>query len=193
MVSKIPKSAGPRFADGTNRISPPMFPKSLWAALLIASPATMLEAEPGVVVSYDMLPRLVRAQNPELTAARVRIREALARSAKAGRHANPELETSVEQNSRFREWKAEIGFTQRFPVTDRLRLEREIGLTEVKAAEAEVREVERHAAHIQLQRNAFVDHVGNKALAAPGRSTGKPLPIQEIMPPPKLYTLEIPC
>ena len=132
-----------------------MFPKSLWAALLIASPATMLEAEPGVVVSYDMLPRLVRSQNPELTAARVRIREALARSAKAGRHANPELETSVEQNSRFREWKAEIGFTQRFPVTDRLRLEREIGLTEVKAAEAEVREVERQL--VAAAREAMVE------------------------------------
>ena len=132
-----------------------MFSKSLWAALLIASPATMLEAKPGVVVSYDMLPRLVRSQNPELTAARVRIREALARSAKAGRHANPELETSVEQNSRFREWKAEIGFTQRFPVTDRLRLEREIGLTEVKAAEAEVREVERQL--VAAAREAMVE------------------------------------
>lgn len=120
-----------------------MFYKLSWAALLIASSATMLKAEPGVVVSYDMLPRLVRSQNPELSAARVRIGEALARCAKAGRHANPELETTIEQNSRFREWKAEIGFTQRFPVTDRLRLEREIGLTEVRAAEAEVREVER--------------------------------------------------
>ena len=74
---------------------------------------------------------------------RLRIREALGRSAQAGRHANPDLESSFENDPRFREWRAEIGFSQRFPVTDRLRREKEIGRTEIRTAEAEVREVER--------------------------------------------------
>lgn len=113
------------------------------AALLLALASPLLYAEPGLVVSYDSIVQRVRSQNPDLAAARVRIREALGRALKAGRHANPELESSVEHDPRFREWKAEVGFSQRFPVTNRLRLEKEISLTEIKAAEAEVREVER--------------------------------------------------
>ncbi len=61
----------------------------------------------------------------------------------SGRISNPELDTSFESNSRFHEGKLEVGFSQRFPVTDRLRLEKEISLSEFKASEAEVREVER--------------------------------------------------
>lgn len=37
----------------------------------------------------------------------------------------------------------ELGISQRFPLTKRLQLEKEVSLTELKAAEAEVREVER--------------------------------------------------
>ena len=61
----------------------------------------------------------------------------------AGRLSNPDLETSFESNSDFREGKFEIDFSQRFPVTDRLQLEKDVSLTELKASEAEVREVER--------------------------------------------------
>lgn len=125
------------------------------AALLLALASPMLHAEPGLVVSYDSIVQRVRSQNPDLAAARVRIREALGRSLKAGRHANPELESSVEHDPRFREWKAEVGFSQRFPVTNRLRLEKEISLTEIKAAEAEVREVERGL--IAAAREAMVE------------------------------------
>ncbi|MCU0780748.1 MAG: efflux RND transporter periplasmic adaptor subunit [Akkermansiaceae bacterium] len=120
-----------------------MFIRIVSAAVFLLLPSPPSHAEPGVVVSYDMLPQRVRSQNPDLAAARARIREATARSAKVGLPANPELETAVEHDPRFREWKAEIGLTQRFPVTDRLRLEREVSLAEIKSAEAEVREVER--------------------------------------------------
>jgi cobalt-zinc-cadmium efflux system outer membrane protein len=61
----------------------------------------------------------------------------------SGRLPNPDLDTSFEHNSRFREGRLEIGFSQRFPVTDRLQLEKDVSLAELKAAEAEVREVER--------------------------------------------------
>lgn len=110
------------------------------ACLLTVHPLT---AEPAVVVTPGNIADRVRSQNPDLAAARLRIQEAVGRMNQAGRLANPELETGFEHNARFREGKFEVGFSQRFPVTDRLRLEKEISLTELKAAEAEVREVER--------------------------------------------------
>lgn len=111
-------------------------------------------AEPAEVVTYDSLPARVRASNPDLSAARLRIREALGRVRQAGRPANPELETSFEHNSRFNEGRIEVGLAQRFPVTDRLRLEKQVSLAEVDAAEAEVRNVERRL--VVEARTAFV-------------------------------------
>lgn len=102
-----------------------------------------LGAEPALVITLTGVPERVRAQNPDLAAARLRIDEALGRMKQTGRLSNPELETSFEQNARFREGKLEVGFSQRFPVTDRLHLEKGISVTQLKAAEAEVREVER--------------------------------------------------
>ena len=113
------------------------------AVLALASMAHPLCAEPAVVVSLASVGNRIRAQNPDLAAARLRIQEALGRMNQAGRLTNPELETSLEHNPRFREGKLEIGFSQRFPVTGRLQLEKDVSLTELKAAEAEVREVER--------------------------------------------------
>lgn len=85
----------------------------------------------------------IRAENPDLAAARLGIQEALGRMNQSGRLANPELETAIEHNPRFRERKVEFGFSQRFPITNRLTLEKDVSLTELKASEAEVREVER--------------------------------------------------
>jgi cobalt-zinc-cadmium efflux system outer membrane protein len=61
----------------------------------------------------------------------------------SGRLSNPELETGFEHNAKFREGLFEVGLTQRFPLTDRLAQEKKVTGIEVKAAEAEVREVER--------------------------------------------------
>lgn len=102
-----------------------------------------LAAEPAVVVTPDNITDRIRSQNPDLAAARLQINETVGRMTQSGRLDNPELELGLEHNSRFREGRFEIGFSQRFPVTDRLRIEKEITLTELKAAEAEVREVER--------------------------------------------------
>ncbi len=114
------------------------------AVLALAAMATIpLRAEPNVIVSLTSVGDRIRAQNPDLAAARLRIQEALGRMNQSGRLANPQLETAVEQNSGFREGRFEIGVSQRFPLTGRLRLEKDISLTELKSAEAEVREVER--------------------------------------------------
>ena len=102
-----------------------------------------LIAEPSVVVTLGSIGDRIRAQNPDLAAARLRIQEAVGRMNQSGRLANPEIEAGLEHNPRFREGKFEVGVSQRFPITDRLRLEKDVSLTELKASEAEVREVER--------------------------------------------------
>ena len=113
------------------------------AVLALAITALSLKAEPAVIVTLSSVSDRIRAQNPDLAAARFRITEALGRMNQSGRLDNPALETSVEHNPRFREGKVEIGFSQRFPLTQRLQLEKKVSTTELKAAEAEVRDVER--------------------------------------------------
>ena len=116
---------------------------SILALFALLTVNTRLMAEPSLVITLAGVTERVRAQNPDLAAARLRIGEAMGRMKQAGRLKNPELETSLEQNVDFREGKLELGFSQRFPVTGRLGLEKEISATHLKAAEMEVREVER--------------------------------------------------
>lgn len=115
----------------------------LFVLMACAITAQPLAAETSVVVTLDSIGGRIRAQNPDLAAARMRIQEAVGRMNQSGRLSNPDLGTSFEHNSRFREGKLEIGFSQRFPVTGRLQLEKDVSLSELKASEAEVREVER--------------------------------------------------
>jgi outer membrane protein, heavy metal efflux system len=115
----------------------------LFALMACAITAQPLVAETSVVVTLGSIGDRIRAQNPDLAAARLRIQEAVGRMNQSGRLSNPDLETSFEHNSRFREGRLEIGFSQRFPLTGRLQLEKDVSLTELKASEAEVREVER--------------------------------------------------
>lgn len=116
---------------------------SILALFALLTVNTRLMAEPSLVITLAGVTERVRAQNPDLAAARLRIGEAMGRMKQAGRLKNPELETSVGQNTDFREGILELGFSQRFPVTGRLGLEKAISATHLNAAEMEVREVER--------------------------------------------------
>jgi outer membrane protein, heavy metal efflux system len=120
-----------------------MYKFSSMALLLLACMVHPLAAEPAVFVSLESVGRRIHVQNPDLAAARIRIQEALGRMNQSGRLSNPEIETGTEHNSGFHGGKLEVGVSQRFPLTDRLRLEKAISQTEVSASEAEVREVER--------------------------------------------------
>ena len=113
------------------------------AVLALAGMTLSLRAAPNVIVSLASVGDRVRAQNPDLAAARLRIQEALGRMNQSGRLANPELETVLDADSNFREGKFEIGISQRFPLTGRLSFEKNVSLTELKSSESEVREVER--------------------------------------------------
>lgn len=120
-----------------------MYRKIFLAVVALVATAHPLHAAPAVVVTLGGVGDRIRAQNPDLAAARLRIQEALGRMNQSGRLANPDFETVVEHNPSFNEGKIEVGISQKFPVTNRLQLEKDVSLTELKAAGAEVRDVER--------------------------------------------------
>ena len=120
-----------------------MYPLLIFALIALLTLNTRLMAEPCLVINLKGVTERIRAQNPDLAAARFRIDEALGRMKQTCRLKNPELETSLEHNADFREGKLEVGFSQRFPITGRLSLEKGISVTELKSAEAEIREMER--------------------------------------------------
>ena len=91
------------------------------------------------------------AHNADLAAARLTVEEARGRLAKAGRLADPELESEFKPEVRGREGVLGLGLTQRFPLTARLRLEKAVSRAELAVAEAEVRDAERRlAAEVSL-------------------------------------------
>lgn len=98
-------------------------------------------AEPGTVVTLATIGDRVRARNPDLKAARFMIAEASGRLRQSGRLENPQLEVGLEHNTKFSEGLFELGVSQKFPVTNRLKLEKNLGSTAVQAAQIEVREI----------------------------------------------------
>lgn len=90
--------------------------------------------------------RQALANNADLAAVRLTVEEARGRLAKAGRLADPELESELKPNVRGREGVLGFGLTQRFPLTARLRLEKAVSRAELAVAEAEVSDAERRLA-----------------------------------------------
>lgn len=86
----------------------------------------------------------VISHNPVLAAARLRIDEARGRLQQAGRLSNPDLGFEVMQDQDFREGTIGVSFDQKFPVTSRLRLQKEASAKDVTAAELEVADEQRN-------------------------------------------------
>ena len=119
-----------------------MKPSSVISTLALLALCQPLCAEPAPVVTLSRVAPLVRTQNPDLAAARLTIDEAVGRLKQAGRLENPDLEIAGNQNTASTERGLEVGISQKFPVTNRLRLEKDLGVTAVEAARQEIREVE---------------------------------------------------
>ena len=113
-------------------------------ALLLACASTVCAAT--VPLTLENIGSYASKHNPSLAAARFRIEEARGRLQQSGRLSNPEVATEFMQNARTSGRSFELAFTQRFPVTARLRLEKAVSRAEVAAAEAEVRDQERRLA-----------------------------------------------
>ncbi len=103
---------------------------------------TCLTAQPVPIITLSHIPDLVRQQNPELAAARLKINEAIGRMHHAGRLENPELQVNPRYNATSTERGLEFAISQKFPITNRLTLEKQLGVTEVDSARMEIREVE---------------------------------------------------
>lgn len=113
--------------------------KFLPALLLVFSslPVSALQ------LTLPRIPDHVRSHNPGLAAARLTVDEARGRLTQAGRLENPEAGLSFQHDDRFREGALSLSFDQKFPLTARLRLEKELSAQGVKAAELEVRDAQR--------------------------------------------------
>ena len=96
-----------------------------------------------VRLSLDNAAGFALRHNPAFQAAQLRIEEARGRLKQSGRLSNPQLETQFRRNTGAPEGVVEIELVQRFPLTNRLRLEKEVSRSELKAAEAEVRDARR--------------------------------------------------
>lgn len=102
-----------------------------------------LSGQPAEIVTYSSIPARIVHGNAELAAARYRIGEALGRLEQSGRLPNPTLDTALEHVPRTSEGRLEIGFSRKFPLTNRLALEKEIGIADVETAEAEILDITR--------------------------------------------------
>ena len=118
----------------------PYFCVALGLQCLIAVTCNGAES---LIVSLNTIQDRVRKQNPDLAAARYRIAEAKGRFVQSGRRSNPELGIDTSHNTRSREYGMSVSIAQKFPVTNRLELEKAVSYTSLKAAEAEVLDVER--------------------------------------------------
>lgn len=111
---------------------------------LIIIPLICASAIAGEVrLSLDRSAEFALRHNPAFQAARLRIEEARGRLKQSGRLSNPELDVQFRRNTAQPEGVLEIELLQRFPLTNRLRLERAISMSELRAAEAEVLDAER--------------------------------------------------
>jgi outer membrane protein TolC len=100
----------------------------------------------GLALAIDGAADYALKHNPTLAAARLRIEEARGRWQQSGRLSNPELELDYAHMTRGKESALGISLVQRFPLTARLRHEKEVSRAELAAAEAEVRDGERKLA-----------------------------------------------
>ncbi|MGZ0657401.1 TolC family protein [Coraliomargarita sp. W4R72] len=111
------------------------------AALFIG--AASLPAQSPVKLSSEDAVELALANQPLLQAAQAVVAQAEGRLLQAGRLTNPELGVSYAGDQAFNnegEQSFELSFSQRFPVTNRLKLERSLAQKEIEVARAEIDE-----------------------------------------------------
>lgn len=134
-----------------------MFSRFKFIQFSILAFAILAQASPrdGLIVGLDTIPNRIRNDNPSLAAARWKIAEAEGRNLASGRYENPVLSAGIERNDTRQEGRIEVGISQRFPLTDRLSLEKKVTATEIQIASAEVADVERVL--IQEARSSLVE------------------------------------
>lgn len=119
-----------------NRVFP-----SLVLVLIFVGP--IFPQASAAVFSCDQAVLQALGHHVDLEAARLTVAEARGRLFQAGRLSNPEVEAAIRPHVNGRERRGEFGITQRFPLTARLRLAKDVSKFGLAAAEAEVANAER--------------------------------------------------
>ena len=106
---------------------------------------SLLITAPAAALTLDLIeiPQRVRSQHPALRAARLLITEAQGRQLASGRWANPTLSADWRTESRVSPVATTFALEQSFPLTSRLKLERQLSAQQITAAQWEVAEQER--------------------------------------------------
>ncbi|MFD2158705.1 TolC family protein [Rubritalea tangerina] len=90
-------------------------------------------------LKVSAIAKRVSNNNPQLRAARLRIQEAQGQVVQSGRLSNPEIELDLRKNVRSSEGGLEVTFAQRFPITNRLRVEKKISNQQLSIAKEEIK------------------------------------------------------
>ena len=144
----------------------------LFSHIFIHQPILAAET---LILTENQIPARVRAQNPSLAAARLRIDDATARMMYAGRLDNPTLQITPRFNASSKENGIELNLSQKFPLTQRLGIEKKLTVLELEAAKLEIKSAENqligeaHTTAIQLlalqQRRALLQQQKEAASA----------------------------
>lgn len=94
------------------------------------------------VVSIQSLAERVRKNNPQLRAASLKLAEAQGRVIQSGRLSNPTLGIGVNKTIPGTDGGIEVSFSQRFPFTNRLSLEKRVSKDALKIAREEIKVAE---------------------------------------------------
>jgi outer membrane protein TolC len=119
--------------------------KTILALTMVLLALSALPAAAGLSLTAGAAAKMAAEKNPEIVAARNLVAEAQGRQRRTGRLPNPELETEIAGGQDF-EGRVSVGITQRFPLTARLRIERELSSVDVEMARFEVQERQRQIA-----------------------------------------------
>ncbi len=93
-------------------------------------------------VSLSSLAERVRKNNMQLKAATLKLSEAHGKVIQSGRLANPSLGVSVNKAAPGYDGQIEVSFSQRFPLTNKLSLERRVSKDALKIAAEEIKSAE---------------------------------------------------
>lgn len=116
------------------------------APLIIAHPekaqSTRLNLSPinqSSIVSLSSLASRVTSNHPQIRAAFQRLEEAKGQVVQSGRLSNPELGIDINKTAFSSEGGLQVSFAQRFPITNRLALEKQISRQQLEIAKQEVK------------------------------------------------------
>ncbi len=105
----------------------------------------------SVALTLESIPQEMIERNPDLQTARWTIESARNRLMQSGRLSNPSIQTTFQDNIQTSERSVGFGIQQSFPVTARLRLEKNVARHQIQEAQAEVATVARRRIESALE------------------------------------------